>query len=78
MKKGTIKDAIIKVLNEKNEPMIAKEIYQTIVDKGYYQFGAKNPTGIVSGVLREHSIGTAGKEVVFKKESNNAFSLVKK
>lgn len=44
----TITDAIVKVLMENSKGLTAKQIYEKIVEKKYYNFGAKNPVGVVS------------------------------
>lgn len=49
----TIKESILKSLEDINGLANASEIYTHIVQKGYYEFGAKNPTAIVSGMLGE-------------------------
>lgn len=53
----TIIEAIKEVL--KNEPngLSSSDIYQRIIDKNLYQFGAKNPVGVVNGEIRRHCIG---------------------
>lgn len=53
----TIIEAIKEVL--KNEPagLSSAEIYQQIIDRNLYQFGAKNPIGVVNGEIRRHCIG---------------------
>ena len=55
--KMTIIEAIKEVL--KNEPagLSSAEIYQQIIDRNLYQFGAKNPIGVVNGEIRRHCIG---------------------
>lgn len=53
----TIIEAIKEVL--KNEPngLSSSDIYQRIIDNNLYQFGAKNPVGVVNGEIRRHCIG---------------------
>jgi len=34
--------------------MAVKDIYAGIIERGLYQFGAKNPGGVLSGTLRKH------------------------
>lgn len=53
----TIIEAIKIVLNEEHQSMNSKEIYNRIIEKELYKFGAKNPHGIVNGILRSHCIG---------------------
>lgn len=52
--KVTIIEAIKEILNETTNGLTATEIYEAILDKGLYQFGAQNPIGVVNGMLRRH------------------------
>ncbi|WP_196893775.1 hypothetical protein [Aureivirga marina] len=47
----TIKESILKSLEDINYLTNYKEIYNHIIDKKYYKFGAKNPQSIVSAQL---------------------------
>ena len=49
----TIKESILKSLEDINGLANAVEIYNQIIDKRYYEFGAKKPAAVVSGMLRE-------------------------
>lgn len=49
----TIKESILKSLEDINGLANASEIYKHIVNKGYYEFGAKKPIAIISGMLGE-------------------------
>ncbi|MDQ6532115.1 hypothetical protein [Flavobacterium sp. LHD-85] len=49
----TIKESILKSLEDINSIASATEIYNHITENGYYEFGAKKPVAIVSGMLRE-------------------------
>lgn len=49
----TIKEAILKSLEDINGLANTATIYKHIISKGYYKFGAKNPKAIVSSVLGE-------------------------
>ncbi|MFD0778478.1 hypothetical protein ACFQZF_08345 [Flavobacterium myungsuense] len=49
----TIKEAILKSLDELKGLAKASEVYNYIISKKYYDFGAKNPIAIVSGLLGE-------------------------
>ncbi|MDM1377709.1 hypothetical protein [Myroides marinus] len=49
----TIKESILKSLEDLNGLASASDIYNHILDKNYYKFGAKNPLGIVSAMLGE-------------------------
>ena len=48
----TITDAIIKVLTKNTEGLTAKEIYEKILENKFYEFGAKDPIGVVSVQLK--------------------------
>lgn len=49
----TIKESILKSLEDINGLANASDIYKHIISKSYYEFGAKNPTAIVSAMLGE-------------------------
>ena len=53
----TIREAIKTVLKDNNEGLTCAQIYQLIVDKKLYKFGAKNPQGVVNIELRRHCEG---------------------
>lgn len=53
----TIIEAIKKVLEIENRPLTSTEIYNQIIENNFYSFGAKNPKGVVNGLLRKHSKG---------------------
>jgi len=48
----TIKEAILKSLDDTKSMANANEIYDHIVKQGYYSFGAKKPLDVLSGELR--------------------------
>lgn len=50
----TIIEAISLVLESRM--MTVDEIYSSIIDKGLYKFGAKNPKGVVNSEIRRHCI----------------------
>ncbi len=50
----TIIEAIKKILENSTTGLSALEIYETIIEKELYQFGAQNPVGVVNGKLRRH------------------------
>lgn len=52
----TIIESVIEVLKEKS-PLTYKEIYQQIIEKDLYRFGAKNPEAVVNGEIRRHCHG---------------------
>ena len=53
----TITDAIVKVLTENVEGLTVKEIYGKILENKYYEFGAKDPMGVVSVQLKRFCEG---------------------
>lgn len=53
----TIIEAIKEVLKSEPKGLSSVEIYQRIIDQNLYQFGAKNPVGVVNGEIRRHCIG---------------------
>ncbi len=50
----TILEAAVQVLRDRNQPMKVAEIYESILEKGLYTFGAKSPRSVLSGTLRNH------------------------
>ncbi|EJF4694438.1 winged helix-turn-helix domain-containing protein, partial [Salmonella enterica] len=53
----TIIEAILNVLKEHGKPLSHKDIYDFIIKKGYYSFGAKDPLAVVRGEIRKHCYG---------------------
>lgn len=53
----TITDAIMKVLTEHPDGLTAKQIYEKIQERGYYEFGAKDPAGVVAIQLKRFCDG---------------------
>lgn len=53
----TITDAITMVLSESDRPLGHKEIFERIIEKEYYSFGAKDPRAVVRSKLRKHCFG---------------------
>lgn len=47
----TIIEAIVNVLKEHGKPLSHKDIYDCIINKEYYSFGAKDPVAVVRGKL---------------------------
>jgi restriction system protein len=74
MKKFTISNAAIEVLKKSDKPLLAEEIYNSIIQQNLYQFKAKEPISILKSELRKHSEGIvlAGKSgtkyFVFQKD----------
>ncbi|WP_411750667.1 hypothetical protein [Serratia marcescens] len=53
----TIVDAIKIALTNLSKPSTHEEIYQEILDRGLYEFGAQDPKSIVRVKLRIHTLG---------------------
>lgn len=53
----TIVEAIKAVLNDVPEGLTAKEIYDEIIGRNLYSFGAKNPLGVVNSQIRRRCVG---------------------
>lgn len=57
----TIIEAAKQSIKELGRPSTAQEIYNQIVLKGHYRFGAKNPLGILRSELQRHNVNFQGK-----------------
>lgn len=53
----TIIEAIKEVLKNEPDGLSSSDIYQRIIERKLYKFGAKNPIGVVNGEIRRHCIG---------------------
>lgn len=53
----TIIEAIKSALITLNRPATYEEVYQEIIDKGLYDFGAKDPKSVIRVKLRIHTLG---------------------
>jgi restriction system protein len=53
----TIIEAIVNILREQGKALSHKEIYDHIIRKNYYSFGAKDPVSVVRGEIRKHCYG---------------------
>lgn len=60
----TILDACVTVLNEANEPLTIDKIYDQIISKNLYKFGAKDPKNMVSSTLRKHLKSDGKKRII--------------
>lgn len=60
----TILEAAIQVLAEHKQPMKVGDIYDSIVSKDLYKFGAKSPRSVLSGTLRNHVKKSPNPDVV--------------
>jgi len=56
MKKRTINQAIIDVLQKEGKPLTIKDIYNKIIKDDYYRFRAENPPNIVRTQIRRHCV----------------------
>lgn len=54
---GTIKDAIVTVLQGTTSPMSVSDILEQIRLQGLYQFNVDNPLSIVKSTIRQHCVG---------------------
>lgn len=71
-----IYEAAQQVMREANRTMHAKEVYQQIVAKGLFEFGAKDPVSIVAQTLRKKSDAPINKgHVLFRKVGQNTYEL---
>lgn len=50
----TILDACVDVLKAEGSPLGAEQIYERIVARNLYSFGAKDPLSILRGTIRKH------------------------
>ena len=48
----TIVESIKCVLQQNNDGLTSKQIYDEIIRQGLYSFGAENPVGVVNAQLR--------------------------
>lgn len=55
--KTTIVDAIRQVMKAEGEPMTVREIYYQTMQKGLYEFKAKDPIDVIGSQIRKHCIG---------------------
>jgi len=66
----TIHEAVSVVLSEYKDGLTAEEIYNRIIEKGLYKFGAKNPVNIVHIEISRRCKGVnysnPSKERIFK------------
>lgn len=72
-----IYEAAIRVLEEAQQPMHARDIHREIVAKKLYSFGAMDPVSIVSQALRKRSEGAPGAgNVIFKRMGPGTYGLI--
>ena len=74
----TIADAAQLVLKESGRAMTTSEIYDEIIKRGLYSFGAKNPKSVMSQAIRERSdANPRAKEILFRMVSQGTYEIVK-
>jgi len=77
----TIIDAVLAVMREANEPLSAAEVYDRILRRGLYKFGAKDPLNLVRAQMRRHSIDYEGRTGAntryLEKVDNERFVMLK-
>jgi hypothetical protein len=82
MKRITIKDAIIKVLETEKHPLKPSDIYQKIVELNLYTFKTQSPISIIASELRKNCVGIDLKksrpERLFEAKENGKFILARK
>lgn len=72
----TIADAVKTVLREAGHAMSVNEIYDEIMKRNLYTFGAKNPKGVMSQAIRERSdANPKAKIVLFKSMGKGIYTL---
>lgn len=67
MKKITIEQAIIQVLQKEIKPLDAKEIFEKINNQNLYEFKSKTPINIIQSALRKSCEGVRIKKSKEKK-----------
>jgi hypothetical protein len=71
-----IAEAARTVLRDSGKPMHVDEIYEQIIHRGLYIFGAKNPKRVMSQASLERSdANLKAKQVMFKLVSQGTFEL---
>ena len=66
------------ILEESGTPMSVLDIYNKIVEKNLFEFGAKNPKGVLSQAMRERSTSNKNaKTIMFRLVSPCIYELDK-
>jgi restriction system protein len=80
MKQRTIIEAISKVLQDNEKSLSIKDIYDQIIDNGYYKFNAQSPYNVVRVEIRRHCIGvdipSASRKKYFQIHKDGTYSLL--
>lgn len=73
----TIAEAAQAVLKKKGQPMNINEIYDEIMQRNLYSFGAKNPKSVLSQAIRSKSTANPRTlQPLFKLVSQNRYELI--
>ena len=73
----TIAEAAQTVLKEQGRPMSVNEIYDEIMRRNLYNFGAKNPKSVLSQAIRSKSTANSkAPQPLFKQTSQNTYELI--
>jgi len=73
----TIAEAAQSVLRESGRVMTTSEIYDAIIRRDLYKFGAKNPRSVLSQAIRDRSdANPKAKQVLFRMVSKGTYELV--
>lgn len=73
-----IAEAAQSVLRESGKAMTTTEIYDEIIRRDLYKFGAKNPKSVLSQAIRNRSdANPKAKQVIFRKVSSGMYELAK-
>jgi len=65
------------VLREAGRAMTVEEIYDEIIRRDLYKFGAKNPKSVMSQTIREKSdANPKAKQILFRMVSQSTYTIV--
>lgn len=74
----TIAEAAQTVLQNSEKAMSVNEIYDQIIERNLYSFGAKNPKGVLAQTIREKSSANPkAKQVLFYAVGQGTYTLAK-
>lgn len=73
----TITEAAQTVLRDAGKPLSVQKIYDEIIKRNLYSFGAKNPKSVLSQTIKEKSdANPKSKSVMFKAIGQGTYALV--
>jgi restriction system protein len=79
-KSAPIHQAVAKVLRASGQPMTAEDIYNQIVERGFYRFLARDPLHVVESQLRRHcdnlSFPSARRKKYFTRLDGGRYALL--